>query len=219
MVRTTDDDRRRSLRAAAREYRKKGYDVIEHPAGEQLPPFLQGFSPGLLALHGDDRVVIEAKSREELKGSNEFVALATAVGQHEGWRLELIHLASRRPAAVGADRAKLDVLAARSRAAQEAGLQDAALIYALSVLEELIREIGAQHGIKVLRLSARAIVRELAFLGIVGGEAVEVLDRAWAERERIMSGAAGAVHADADAVGTLITACRDVQEAMRLEAA
>ena len=219
MARTIDDDRRRSLRAAARQYRKQGYDVVEHPSREQLPPFLLGFSPGLIALRDDDHVVVEAKSREELKGSNEFVALATVIDQQEGWRLELIHLASRRPAAVGPDKAKLDVLAARSRAAQEAGLQDAALIYALSVLEELIREVGAQHGIKVLRLSARAIARDLVFLGVVGGETVEALDHAWEQRERIMSGGSAGACPDGDAVGALLAACREVQAAMVLQAA
>ena len=156
---------------------------------------------------------------DELKGSNEFVALATAVEQQGGWRLELIHLASLRPAVVGPDKANLDRLVGRSLAAREAGLQDAALIYALSVLEELIRDIGAQHRIKVYQLSTRAIVRDPAFLGVVGEEAADVLDRAWEQRERIMRGVGVGAYPDAGAVAELIDACREVQEAMSLEVA
>jgi hypothetical protein len=83
---------------------------------------LQGFTPDLIATRDDDHVVLEIKCRDELKGSNEFVALATAVNQQVGWRLELLHLASRRPAVVGPDKANLDRLVARSLAAREAGL-------------------------------------------------------------------------------------------------
>jgi len=221
MARMKGDDRLRSLRAAAREYRRQGYTVVEHPSGDQLPPFLRAFSPALIATRDDDKVVLEAKRREELIGSNEFVALATAIAQHgNNWRLELIHLASRRPAAVGPDKANLDRLVARSLAVRDTGLQDAALLYALSVLEELIRDIGAQHRIKVSQLSTRAIVRDLAFLGVVGEDTVEALDRAWEQRERIMRGETMGASVDSDAVAALVAACRDVQGAMQqLEAA
>ncbi len=219
MARTKGDERLRNLRAAAREYRKRGYDVIEDPGSAQLPQFLQGFTPDLIATRDDDHVVLEIKRRDELKGCNEFVALATAVNQQVGWRLELIHLASRRPAVVGSDKANLDRLVARSLAARETGLQDAALIYALSVLEQLIQDIGARHRIKVRQLSTRAIVHDLAFLGVVGEEAVDVLDRAWGQRERIMRGVSAEVYPDAGAIPELIDACREVQEAMQLEAA
>jgi hypothetical protein len=219
MARTKGDERLRNLRAAAREYRTRGYDVIEEPGSEQLPPFLQGFTPDLIATRDDDRVVLEIKRREELKGSNAFVALATAVNQQVGWRLELLHLASRRPAMVGSDKANLDRLVARSLAAREAGMQDAALIYALSVLEELIRDIGAQHRIKVWQLSTRAIVHDLAFLGVLGEEAADVHDRAWEQRERIMRGASAEAYPDAAAIAELIDACQEIQEAMQLEPA
>jgi hypothetical protein len=219
MARTKGDERLRSLRASAREYRKRGYVVIEDPNSEQLPQFLQGFTPDLIATRDDDRVVLEIKGRDELKGSNEFVALATVVNQQVGWPLELIHLASRGPAVVGPDKANLDRLVARSLAAREAGLQDAALIYALSVLEELIRDIGAQHRIKVRQLSTRAIVHDLVFLGVVGEEAADVLDRAWEQRERIMRGVSAEAYPDVGAIAELIDAGREVQEAMQLEAA
>lgn len=219
MPRTTAEDRMRARQAATRRYRKLGYEVIANPAGEQLPAFLRRFSPDLVAMRDDDHVVIEIKNREELKGANEFVALAIAVEQHKGWRLELIHLESRRQPVVGMDADALDRLAARTIEVRDAGLQDAALIYALSVLEELIRDIGAQHGVTGAHLSARAIVRQLAFQGVVGEDAVEVLDRAWQQRDRILHGGTADVRGDASAVTELIATCREMQTAMQLEAA
>ena len=154
-----------------------------------------------------------------MKGSNDFVALARAIEEQSGWRLDLIHLPSRRLAVVGADKANLDRLTERSLAVREAGLEDAALIYALSVLEGLIRDIGAQHRLRVDHLSTRAIVRDLAFIGVVDDAAVDVLDRAWDQRDRIMRGEDVAASSEAGAVLELIEACRGVQEAMELEAA
>jgi hypothetical protein len=87
------------------------------------------------------------------------------------------------------------------------------------VLEELIRDIGAQRRIKVRQLSTRAIVHDLAFLGVVGEGAVDRLEHALEQRERIMRGASAEAYPDAAAIAALIDACREVQEAMQLEAA
>ena len=103
MTRAQQDEHARNRQAAARQYRKLGYEVIECPSDDQLPPFLRGFTPNLIATRDDDRVVLEVKRRDELKGSKQFVALATAVAQQIGWRLELIHLASRKPAMADPD--------------------------------------------------------------------------------------------------------------------
>ena len=219
MLRAQHDDHQRNLRAAARQYRKQGYEVVEHPRGVRLPPFLNRFSPDLIATRDDDHVVLEIKRREELKGSNEFVALAAAVEQQAGWRLELIHLASRKPAVVGSDAAQLARLVARSLMVQDAGLHDAALIYALSVLEELIRDVAAQHRAKTYQLSTRAIVSDLVFLGVLSETAADALDRAWERRDRIMHGSMADQGSDRAAITELIQVCREVQAAMQLQAA
>ena len=104
--------------------------------------FLRGFSPGLVALRDDGNVVLEVKRRDELKGSNDLVALARVIAEQSGWRLDLIHLPSLGLAAVGADKANLDRLMERSLTVRKAGLEDAALIYALSVLEGLSAILG-----------------------------------------------------------------------------
>ena len=92
MPRTQTDARARNRQTAARQYRKLGYDVVECPSGDQLPPFLRGLSPDLIATSEADRVVLEIKRAADLKGSNELKELAAAVDQHTGWRFELIAL-------------------------------------------------------------------------------------------------------------------------------
>ena len=219
MSRTRHDERLRTRRNAVREYRKLGYVVVECPGSDNLPPFLRGFSPDLIATSADDNVVLEIKRAADLKGSNEIKELAAAVEQHAGWRFELIALASDpRDIAVPSE-AELDRLAERSLALYDANLPDAALIYAVSVLEELIRDAGAQHRIKGHRHSTKAIVGELAFRGVVSGEAADALDRAWDQRNQIVHGTAGDKSISRESIVELSEVCREIQAAMELQAA
>jgi len=48
--------------AIAHRYRQRGYQVMERPDAEQLPDFLQGFKPDLLAENGAESVVVEVQS-------------------------------------------------------------------------------------------------------------------------------------------------------------
>lgn len=49
MIDDRSDERLKTQRRLAREYRKRGYSVIEQPRGDDLPPFLRQFSPDLIA--------------------------------------------------------------------------------------------------------------------------------------------------------------------------
>jgi len=193
--------------------------VVECPGGDQLPPFLRAFSPDLIATSEGDHVVLEIKRATDLKGSNELKELAAAVDQHAGWRFELIALGPSPHDVVPPSETTQDRLTERALALYDAGLPDAALIYAVSVLEELIRDAGAQHRIKGKLHATRAIVRDLAFRGVIGEEAVDALDRAWDERNRIVHGSASDQDLGREAIVELIAVCRGVQAAMRLQAA
>jgi Holliday junction resolvase len=69
MARTRKDQRSCNRQTAARQYRKLGYEVVECPSGDQLRPFLCGFSPDLIATSDDDHVVLEIKRAADLKGA------------------------------------------------------------------------------------------------------------------------------------------------------
>ena len=147
MANNRNDERLRIRHRLAREYRRRGYQVIEQPRGEALPPFLRGFSPDLVVTKNDDRAVVEVRTRESLIGSNEFVELAKAVETHPEWRLELASLGStkRKSAEVSEDDLER-LLAAGSRAA-ESGQRAFALIYLVSGT----RRAGAGSGVAAPR--------------------------------------------------------------------
>lgn len=76
--------------AVADRYRQRGYQVTQEPAAEQLPSFLQGFRPDLLAQNAAESVVVEIKSYGQVTRSQELESLAKQVESHPGWRMELV---------------------------------------------------------------------------------------------------------------------------------
>jgi hypothetical protein len=80
----------RRLGQVADDYRAKGYQVIVAPSREQMPPWLGGHTADLLALHEEDKVVVEIKSPAKLRHDPALSALARVVEEQPGWRLELV---------------------------------------------------------------------------------------------------------------------------------
>jgi hypothetical protein len=75
----------KTRRNAARKYRKLGYSAAERPAAGDMPAFLHGFAPDLVATSEDDKVVLEIKRAADLKGSNEIKELAAVIDRQAGW--------------------------------------------------------------------------------------------------------------------------------------
>ncbi|HTW69446.1 MAG TPA: hypothetical protein VME47_06135 [Acetobacteraceae bacterium] len=218
----TDDrseERRRAQRRAVREYRRQDYEVLEHPRGEALPAFLCGFAPDLLVMKDDDRAVVVIKTREEMIGSNEFVALAKAVNAQASWRLELISLGRRRPIVEERSKDALDRLLAAAWIAFDAGQREMALIYLVSLLDEFVRDAAMRHRIRGRDRTAPAVIHELAFMGVIDEATADVLDDAWERRNAIVHGRGEAESPSKPEVARLVAACREIEAAMRLEAA
>lgn len=219
MSKTWTEERLKARRNTARKYRKLGYIVVELPAEGELPSFLRGFAPDLIATSDDDKVVLEIKRSADLKGSNEIKELAAVIDQQAGWRFELMSLGTGPWDVVVPSEEKLERLIARGVALRDDGADDVAVIFLVSLLEELIRDVGLQHGLKGYRESTRAIIRELAFRGIVGNDAVDALDAGWDRRNRIVHGGDVGRIGSGDDIAALMAACRDLRETMSLEAA
>jgi uncharacterized protein YutE (UPF0331/DUF86 family) len=213
------DERRRAQRRSVREYRRQGYEVREHPRGNALPDFLGGFAPDLLVMKDDDRAVVVIKTREEMIGSNELVALAKAVNAQTGWRLELISLGQRKPVAAELPEDALDRLVAAAWTAFDAGQREMALIYLVSLLDEFVRDAAVRHRIRGRDGAASGVIQELAFMGVIDETTADVLEDAWERRNAIVHGVAQAEGPSRAEIARIINACRHVEAAMRLEAA
>ncbi len=177
----------KAQRKIAREYRKLGYKVVETPGREEIPGFLSGFTPDLIATKEDDRVAIEIKRADMLRGSNELTELATKVAEIPGWRFELHALEAPRaiedqaPSEIALNR--LIETAGKVFQTDVEGGREVALIALTAGLERLLKLIAVERGIDATDQTVSSLIRELSFQGVIDELTVSVLDSAIAWRD------------------------------------
>jgi hypothetical protein len=141
-------------------YRRQGYRVSVPSKAESLPEFLRDCEPTLVAEREDDRVVVEIKPTEALKGANELVELAERVARQPGWRLELISLGRQEPPELPRGADWLDGM--RSLTGDVS-----VCFYRAALLEMLIRSLALLEGIRVKNRPPLDLVHELGFQGAI----------------------------------------------------
>ena len=86
----------RRSRAIADDFRRQGFSVVENPSPEQLPEFLAGYRPNLVAQRADnssdsevESVVVVVRARRRLGMESRLGELAELLREKPDWRLEL----------------------------------------------------------------------------------------------------------------------------------
>ena len=199
----TDAAEKRKLRSIARRYERDGYRVTVPERGGDLPAFLQGFTPDLIAESEGNRVVIELKRSDAVPGSNELRDLAERVSGEPGWRFELVTLPPvERVVVPTAER--MESIEGRARRTMSAGLNDVAYAYAWTAVEELLNDLAMQHGLGAAKMSFGQAVRELVFRGIIPREALDAVEQARAVRKRLMHAERETLPSSADVEGLMM---------------
>ena len=132
----------------AEEYRSKGYEVTFEPKLDFLP----GMTPDLLVSRGDERMVIEVKSRSTLAADRRVAEMARIIADKPGWSFELVLVAEpeRLDSPEGARSFEHEQILGTSDAAEgllQAGLPEAAFVMAWSACEASIRARVAEEGV------------------------------------------------------------------------
>jgi hypothetical protein len=180
---------RRRIRDVARRYRNRGYKVIVDPRAEELPTFLHGFKPDIVAQKDDDRVVVEVKTQPKLKGSNEIVSLAERVAAETAWRFELVVTNSptnETPLAPSEIARLTTKLLSEAELLFRAGLRDAAIVYSFSVVEALLQEIARKYGKSGDEDSSSKLLMKLVYEGLIDHDLFQDLQKFQEERNRIV---------------------------------
>jgi len=85
----------------AERYRAQGYTVTVHPAPADLPDFAKDFKIEILARRGDVSVLASVKNTQfDLQADLDLPRYAEVIGEHPGWRYDLIVLGPAIPATV-----------------------------------------------------------------------------------------------------------------------
>jgi len=173
---------------AAQEYRASGYRVVAGPAQSELPEFLRGHEPDLIAIGDHDNVVVEVKDLRSVVGTRALSQMAAAVEQQPTWRLELILLPedddAEGPLPVASDVSVVRRLTARALVADS----DYALIAVCAALEHAVVVAAAQAGIQLSSSLPGAALKTLFAYGLIDDAKYRSIEDAMRLRNDVVHG-------------------------------
>ena len=194
----------RKLRSIARRYERDGYRVTMPGQGGGLPAFLEGFEPDLIAESEQERVVIEVKRSDAVRGSNELLGIAERVAREPGWRFELVTVSPVEQVSAPTPE-RMDLIQSRARKVMGIGLTDMAYVYAWTALEEVLRDLALQHGLNAARTPFLQAIRDLVSRGVISREVFETVEQARRIRNQM-------VHAESE----VLPSVADVENLLKL---
>lgn len=159
------------VRRVAQRYRDEGYDVRIEPSSGELPFDVGGYQPDLLAIRGDEHLMIEVKTSSRREPLDRLVAVANVVRQHPQWRFLLV---------TSDDVARGDLVLPEQdlptwsdlrkelenvRQLETNGAHSAALLVTWSLLEGILRRHSWDEHLPIHRLPTSALIKQMYSLG------------------------------------------------------
>ena len=180
-------------RAIAEEYRRRGYEVIEEPAQEQLPDFLSGYHPDLLIRKGDEARVVEVKSRAALTKEPQIRELARLLHAKPNWNFELVIVGEEEQLRTpeGAHPFDRDDILRGIQASEqllELGFSEAALLLAWSSLEAAVRLLAREEDLILDRLDPLYILNQAVMHGVISRDEYNFLTNVMKYRNALAHG-------------------------------
>src|SRR5712692_3140670 len=184
---------RQKLQEIAAEYEARGYEVLVEPRPEQLPEFLAGFRPDLVARGPNESVVVEVKVGIQTAASERFRELAETIQHQPGWRFSLVVIDPRSdevapPTQQLLDRQEIVDRLGRANELLKTGGTDAAFLLMWVSVEALLRHIATREGLPLERVPSSSLMKELFSLGILSRSELEVAQRAFSVRNALVHG-------------------------------
>lgn len=203
------------VRAVAEDYRRRGYDVVEEPASEQLPSFLTGYRPDLIARRGQETVVVEVKSRKSLADEPQIRELARLLQGKPDWSFELVIVPGENPLVPAGARpfTREDVVRGVEEAERllELGFSEAAMLRAWAAAEAAIRLIVEEEGVELGHHTLLYVLKRAVSDGAISREDYNFLLSAMESRNALAHGYS-ATNFDHTVVRNLIVVIKRVIE-------
>jgi len=193
MSNPTEDIHRRKIAEIASDYSKHGYKVLVEPKEQELPNFLGGFRPDLVAIGPQYSVVVEVKIGTETAASERFQELVQTIQQQPGWRFSLVVVDPRTDEVTPSIQPLRDLgdITERLNEAEDLfreGSKDAAFIVLVSSTEAILRHIAIKENLPLERVPSSALFKELYSLGLLSINALNICLRALTVRNAIVHG-------------------------------
>ena len=220
----------RRARAIASDYRIRGYTVLEEPSPEQLPGFLSGYSPTLVA-HKDgesaesmgESVVVVVKARLHPGKERRVGELADLIRNKPGWKFEFALVESEAEldtpdSAVPFGREEIRQCNNVARQLLESGFQDPALLQAWKGAEAVVRlllreeRVKAGESVAIERGTINRLLGSAVYYGVISQEDYSVLTDAMSYRNAYAHGFTLPEFEPAQTVNTIISTTEKLLE-------
>ncbi len=167
------------IRQLAAEYEHKGYLVRARPAASELPHFLQGFEPDLVATSEHGNVVVEVTPSSAIN-AGQMAKLAEVVEESDGWRLEVVFVSQPVAAEIPSEEtlapeAQVNRLLSSAEALFASGEIEAAAMLAWSAAETILRRNAQTAAPELERQSSARVLKHLYSLGRIEHDTYEKL--------------------------------------------
>ena len=182
------------LEKVAAQYREGGYEVILHPGRADLPEFLRGFQPDLIARAGGESVVVEVKAKDDLSADHQLGYLSSLVNSQPGWRFDLVLIDPRvwpdevPRGSVERVSSEIESLVRSAERLITLGELESAVLTAWAAVEAAMREVARRQAIPLERKYPQLLLKALYSEGVLSRAEYEQLREAMKIRNAIAHG-------------------------------
>lgn len=184
----------RRIKEIAKDYESRGYSVIVSPNQSNLPNFLKGYEPDLIAQNELESVVVGVKSTKgntaQLK---QYESLANAISEHKKWRFELVFTNPIEQTLQKSNVTELSLDKIRQRLDEVKSLIDsnhieAAFLLAWTTLEASIRLKLKNKKSDSTNKPTLAVIKTVFSLGYINSHDYKKLERLNQRRNQLIHG-------------------------------
>ncbi len=183
----------------AAEYTARGYSVQTAPAAAQLPAFLQGLEPDLIARGPSESIVVEVKVGDR-RERQRWADLADRVPREPGWHFRLVVLGSTDTQGVDYELMSPTAITTRVQRAKDLTAVDpeAALLLGWTAFEAAARRSLIRWSASMRTESPASLAKQLVHHGLLDADELPRLLRAAQHRNTIAHGGTSASDLDED---------------------
>jgi Holliday junction resolvase len=176
------------IRELSREYSKKGYRVVIEPSQEELPDFLKQceFHPDLVVYGEKESFIVEVKTSQTIRDTEEFTQIADHVRKQKGWDFVFV-LTNPKSEALRQDKEsssessvhilrQLEEAQVLLRSGKQGKFKSAALMVAWAGLEAAMRYSLSALYQKEKSIASQTLIRDSAIYGVISRNDANVIE-------------------------------------------
>lgn len=175
------------LQEVAEIFRRRGYQVRVEPSLQEIPAFLNGYRPDLIAEGPNDSIIVEVKASGRVH-PDDWRTLAETVSNQPGWHFEIVAspLAERHLANLSSDEVRQKLAASANLATQ--GAPDAALVLTWAAAEAAIRIVSARYKLDLRDDMPGTLITSLYTEGLIERKDYDLLTNSLTQRNAVAHG-------------------------------